>query len=83
MPPACATAARLRRWRAGGRLYEAGIDILAQQRFSTYVLWVLEGNERAIRFYRKRGWRLDGDRAKDIGGDFRRMLLTEGQRTQR
>lgn len=59
----------------GGQLHDAGLEILAKQGFSTYVLWVLEGNERAIRFYRKRGWQPDGRRFHDVGGVFLRFVL--------
>lgn len=58
----------------GGRLHDAGLEILAQQGFSSYVLFVLEGNERAIRFYLHRGWRPDGQRFHDVGGDFLRFV---------
>jgi RimJ/RimL family protein N-acetyltransferase len=30
--------------------------------YQTMLLWVLEGNDRAIRFYEKSGWRHDGTR---------------------
>lgn len=59
----------------GGRLLEAGLELLAQQGFSTYALWVLERNEHAIRFYRKRGWSPDGHRFRDVGGVFLRFVL--------
>jgi ribosomal protein S18 acetylase RimI-like enzyme len=67
---------------AGGQLLEAGLDILARKGFSTYVLWVLEGNERAIRFYRKRGWVPDGHRFRDAGGVFLRFVLSRAWRDQ-
>jgi len=63
----------------GGRLLDAGLEVLARQGLSTFVLWVLEGNERAIRFYLKRGWRPDGQRVHDIGGDFLRFVLAGAQ----
>ena len=59
----------------GGRLLEAGLEVLARQGFSTYVLWVLERNESAIRFYRQRGWSPDGHRHRDVGGIFLRFVL--------
>jgi GNAT superfamily N-acetyltransferase len=38
---------------------------LAGQGFEQAVLWVLVGNERAERFYRKDGWAADGSRRSD------------------
>jgi ribosomal protein S18 acetylase RimI-like enzyme len=61
----------------GERLLDAGLELLAQQGFSSYVLWVLEGNERAIRFYVHRGWRPDGQRVRDVGGDFLRFVAPQ------
>jgi ribosomal protein S18 acetylase RimI-like enzyme len=58
----------------GGRLHDAGLEILARHGFSTFVLWVIEGNERAIRFYRRRGWEHDGQRVHEIGGVFLRFV---------
>ena len=56
-----------RSWGAGhgSALHEAAMDHLAKEGFGEAVLWVLEGNERARRFYERRGWRADGAR-----GDF-------------
>jgi len=59
----------------GERLLDAGLEVLAQQGFSAFELWVLEGNERAIQFYLKRGWRPDGERAHEFGGDFLRFVF--------
>jgi ribosomal protein S18 acetylase RimI-like enzyme len=39
---------------------------LIEQGFTEAVLWVLEGNEHAMRFYRADGWQTDGDRRKDV-----------------
>jgi RimJ/RimL family protein N-acetyltransferase len=38
---------------------------LRESGFDEAVLWVLEGNERAERFYRTAGWKADGDRKLD------------------
>jgi GNAT superfamily N-acetyltransferase len=38
---------------------------LAGQALEEAVLWVLQGNERAERFYRKDGWAADGSRRSD------------------
>jgi len=54
-------------WGAGvGRaLVAAARARLADQGFARAVLWVLEGNERAERFYRIDGWSHDGTRRRD------------------
>lgn len=41
------------------QLHGAAVAALTA-RFSTAVLWVVRGNVRAERFYRRRGWRADG-----------------------
>lgn len=62
----------------GGRLHDAGLEILTRHGFSSFVLWVLEGNERAMRFYRRRGWKHDGERVEDVGGFFLRFVRQTG-----
>jgi RimJ/RimL family protein N-acetyltransferase len=54
--------ARPEAWGTGvGRaLMRAGIDELRAMGFTEAMLWVLEGNDRARRFYERAGWRLDG-----------------------
>lgn len=49
-------------WGTGGgyALLRAGLDALADRGRSTVRLWVLDGNERAIRFYRRQGFVMDG-----------------------
>jgi GNAT superfamily N-acetyltransferase len=49
-------------WRkgVGRRLMSAALSQLSDARFRTAILWVLSGNERAIRFYEATGWRADG-----------------------
>jgi GNAT superfamily N-acetyltransferase len=47
---------------AGRALIEAAEDALRRHGFSEAMLWVLEGNERAERFYRLAGWEHDGGR---------------------
>lgn len=37
---------------------------LKREGFNTLMIWVLEGNQRAIRFYQKRGFQLDGTRKR-------------------
>lgn len=45
---------------AGRALCEEGLSHLAERGFSRIMLWVLEGNVRAIRFYEAAGFHLDG-----------------------
>jgi GNAT superfamily N-acetyltransferase len=49
----------------GRRLMVAAVNVLRDAGFAEAILWVLEGNERAQRFYEIGGWQLDGG-AKDI-----------------
>jgi GNAT superfamily N-acetyltransferase len=44
----------------GGELFAHAVDGLRRRGFTRAVLWVLEGNERARRFYEKAGWVADG-----------------------
>lgn len=53
----------------GATLMSHGEDWL-RARFSEAILWVLEENARARRFYEKRGWATDGGSKKDDRGDF-------------
>ena len=39
---------------------EAAAERLAGLPFSEVVLWTLAGNDRAIAFYERQGWRADG-----------------------
>jgi GNAT superfamily N-acetyltransferase len=59
------------RWGGGvGKLLMiATVDTFAEAGYAEAVLWVLDGNERAERFYLATGWRPDGARqAHPIGG---------------
>ena len=47
---------------AGRALLEDGLAFLATQGWPSVMLWVLEGNQRAIRFYDAAGFHLDGER---------------------
>lgn len=49
----------------GRRLMAAAVNVLRDAAFGNAILWVLEGNERAQRFYEAGGWQRDGV-AKDI-----------------
>ncbi|WP_197430164.1 GNAT family N-acetyltransferase [Auraticoccus cholistanensis] len=40
----------------GHALHERALQRLRQRGFTSATLWVLRGNERAARFYRRRGW---------------------------
>lgn len=55
------------RWRRGvGRLLlAAGVDQLEETGHAEAILWVVEGNLRARRFYESAGWRFDGGRKLD------------------
>jgi ribosomal protein S18 acetylase RimI-like enzyme len=54
----------------GRELMAAGLDALAAAGFSEAMLWVLEANERARRFYEKGGWLADGAVKQDEGFGF-------------
>ncbi|MBW3594282.1 MAG: GNAT family N-acetyltransferase [Actinobacteria bacterium] len=47
----------------GRALLERAVAGIRNQGFLQGTLWVLEGNTRAIHFYRREGWRPDGARA--------------------
>jgi len=49
---------------AGAGLMAAARDAL-RERYATSILWVLEDNPRARRFYEREGWALDGGRKED------------------
>lgn len=51
----------------GTQLHRAAMDRLSALGFTHAALWVLEGNERAIRFYHSNGWAADGTRRIDPG----------------
>ena len=46
----------------GGALLAAATEVLVAQGSTDLVLWVVEGNTRARRFYERRGWAADGGR---------------------
>ncbi len=52
---------------AGRELLQDGLAFLASSGWPRAMLWVLEGNVRAIRFYEAGGFRLDGGRADKEG----------------
>ncbi|HKT45042.1 MAG TPA: GNAT family N-acetyltransferase [Gaiellaceae bacterium] len=49
----------------GPALMRAGIDAMRDAGYREPVLWVLEDNPRARRFYEREGWELDGGRKED------------------
>jgi ribosomal protein S18 acetylase RimI-like enzyme len=46
----------------GSALHKACIDALRADAFTDATLWVVEGNDRALGFYGKHGWKRDGAR---------------------
>lgn len=59
---------------AGRALIERAEESLAAAGFAEAMLWVLEGNDRAERFYRAAGWSHDGGRKVE---DFQGVEVTE------
>jgi ribosomal protein S18 acetylase RimI-like enzyme len=55
------------RWNtgAGAQLMHHGLSVLREQGCQEVILWVLRGNERAIRFYERMGFRCDGSEKID------------------
>jgi GNAT superfamily N-acetyltransferase len=53
---------------AGRALIERAEASLRESGFPEALLWVLEGNERAERFYRAAGWEHDGEKEDDFQG---------------
>lgn len=51
----------------GTQLHSAAIERLRSLGFTSAMLWVLDGNEAAIGFYRRNGWAPDGTRRVDQG----------------
>jgi GNAT superfamily N-acetyltransferase len=50
----------------GGRLLEHAREVLAAHGFHWMVIWVLQENERAQRFYERAGLKLDGAQRTDV-----------------
>ena len=50
---------------AGRGLMRAAVEQLGADGYGEAVLWVLEDNPRARRFYEREGWELDGGRKED------------------
>ncbi len=58
-------------WRGGigSALLDAGVEALRAEGPTPIILWVVDGNERACRFYESRGWQFDGGRRSDPVGE--------------
>ena len=52
---------------AGAALMDAAVTRLEAAGFAAAILWVLEDNPRARRFYERHGWTVDGSRRERIG----------------
>lgn len=67
------------RWRQGlGRcLMSAALAQLTHAGFDTAILWVVSGNERAIRFYEATGWRTDGATKAEKSDALNGITVTE------
>jgi ribosomal protein S18 acetylase RimI-like enzyme len=50
---------------AGHALMRPAVEALREAGFGEAVLWVLDDNPRARRFYEREGWELDGERKED------------------
>ena len=50
---------------AGSALMAPGIEALRASGYRDAILWVLEDNPRARRFYEREGWALDGGAKQD------------------
>jgi len=50
---------------AGSALMRAGVEAMRLRASGDAILWVLDDNPRARRFYEREGWALDGERKED------------------
>jgi GNAT superfamily N-acetyltransferase len=68
-------------WGRGGgsRLLAEAVQVLTEAGFQRATLWVLDGNERARRFYEKHGWHADGSIKLDERGTFHLRELRYGR----
>jgi GNAT superfamily N-acetyltransferase len=56
-------------------LMHAVVDWFIAEEYTTAMLWVLDDNPRARRFYEREGWRRDGERVETVRGfDVREAL---------
>jgi GNAT superfamily N-acetyltransferase len=66
-------------WRQGigRRVMSAALSRLTEAGFDRAILWVLTGNEAAIRFYKATGWRADGATKSEKSHALRGITVTE------
>lgn len=64
----------------GTRLHDAALEHLGCEGWGKVMLWVLEGNTGAQRFYERLGWRLDGGRREVWDAPTVRMRRALGPR---
>ena len=64
-------------WRsgAGSALHAAALDALAERGYTRAVLWVLEANDGARRFYERQGWQADGSASTFTFGSGSRPIV--------
>jgi GNAT superfamily N-acetyltransferase len=55
----------------GHQLHEAALDVVRGSGATQATLWVLHGNDRAVRFYERHGWLADGSAKTDWRDDVR------------
>ncbi|MHA6780320.1 N-acetyltransferase family protein [Pseudonocardia saturnea] len=65
----------------GSALQDAALDRLVTHGFTHAGLWVLEGNQRALRFYRRTGWTDTGRTRTDRGPQDVELLERRWQRS--
>jgi GNAT superfamily N-acetyltransferase len=53
---------------AGPALMRAALDAMREAGYRNAILWVVEDNPRARRFYEREGWRLDGRKEEEFLG---------------
>lgn len=53
----------------GKRLWQAGLAAMQRRGYHEVTLWVLDGNERALRFYKAAGFKADGVSKTEIWQD--------------
>jgi ribosomal protein S18 acetylase RimI-like enzyme len=68
-----------RRRGVGRALMDAAVARMRELGYEQATLWVLDGNERARRFYEKHGWRADSSVKLDDRGTFQLRELRYGR----
>lgn len=59
-------------------LHAAALAVLVDMGYDRQLLWVLDGNARAIAFYRRHGWRPDGETSSDGSCRYSRYVRDTG-----